>query len=49
MSFVVEIQPETLPQTDNSVGIYLGISSIAKSSNGTKVDTPKTLKKRIKK
>ncbi|GGA57482.1 hypothetical protein CYANOKiyG1_78550 [Okeania sp. KiyG1] len=29
MSFVVEIQPEILPQTDNSVGIDLGIKTFA--------------------
>ncbi|GFZ90048.1 transposase [Okeania sp. KiyG1] len=56
MSFVVEIQPEILPQTDNSVGIDLGIKTFAtvgmlhaKSVHGTKVDAPKPLKKRIKK
>jgi putative transposase len=49
LSFVVEIQPETLPQTDNSVGIDLGISTFATFSDGTKVDAPKPLKKRIKK
>ena len=49
MSFVVEIQPEILPQTDNSVGIDLGISTFATLSDGTKVDAPKPLKKRIKK
>ncbi|NEP05845.1 MAG: transposase [Okeania sp. SIO2G4] len=49
LSFVVEIQPETLPKTDNSVGIDLGISTFATFSDGTKVDDPKPLKKRIKK
>ncbi|NEQ71772.1 MAG: IS200/IS605 family element transposase accessory protein TnpB [Okeania sp. SIO2C9] len=49
LSFVVEIQPEILPQTDNSVGIDLGISTFATLSDGTKVDAPKPLKKRIKK
>ncbi len=56
LSFVVEIQPEVLPQTDNSVGIDLGIKTFATvgtlhatSLNGTKVDAPKPLKKRIKK
>ncbi|MGD1699263.1 transposase [Dapis sp. BLCC M229] len=49
MSFVVEIQPETLPKTDNSVGIDLGISTFATFSDGTKVDAPKPLKKRINK
>ncbi|NEQ77739.1 MAG: IS200/IS605 family element transposase accessory protein TnpB [Okeania sp. SIO2C9] len=49
LSFVVEINPETLPQTDNSVGIDLGISTFATFSNGMKVDAPKPLKKRIQK
>ncbi|GGA18732.1 transposase [Okeania sp. KiyG1] len=49
MSFVVEIQPEILPKTDNSVGIDLGIKTFATFSDGTKVDAPKPLKKRIKK
>ncbi|NEO58446.1 MAG: transposase [Okeania sp. SIO3B5] len=49
LSFVVEIQPEVLPQTDNSVGIDLGIKTFATFSDGTKVDAPKPLKKRIKK
>ena len=49
LSFVVEIQPEVLPQTDNSVGIDLGIKIFATFSDGAKVDAPKPLKKRIKK
>ncbi len=49
LSFVVEIRPETLPKTDNSVGIDLGIKTFATLSDGTKVDAPKPLKKRIKK
>ncbi|MDJ0520030.1 MAG: RNA-guided endonuclease TnpB family protein [Trichodesmium sp. MO_231.B1] len=49
LSFVVEIQPEILPKTDNSVGIDLGIKTFATFSDGTKVDAPKPLKKRIKK
>ncbi|WP_307786317.1 transposase [Okeania sp. KiyG1] len=49
LSFVVEIQPEILPKTDNSVGIDLGIKTFATFSDGTKIDAPKPLKKRIKK
>ncbi|WP_367267896.1 RNA-guided endonuclease InsQ/TnpB family protein [Okeania sp. SIO2C9] len=49
LSFVVEIQPESLPQTDNSVGIDLGIKTFATLSDGRKIDAPKPLKKRIKK
>ena len=37
LSFVVEIQPEILPQTDNSVGIDLGIKTFATFSDGTKI------------
>ena len=46
---MVEILPETLPKTDNSVGIDLGIKTFATLSNGQKIDAPKPLKKRIKK
>ncbi|MDJ0554106.1 MAG: RNA-guided endonuclease TnpB family protein [Microcoleaceae cyanobacterium MO_207.B10] len=49
LSFVLEIQPETLPQTDSSVGIDLGIKTFATLSDGTKVYAPKPLNKRIKK
>ena len=49
LSFVVEIQPEIWPQTDNSVGIDLGIKTFAALSDGTKIDAPKPLKKQIKK
>jgi len=49
ISFVVETCAEILPQTDNSLGIDLGIKTFATFSNGTKVDAPKPLKKRIKK
>ncbi|WP_307785937.1 transposase [Okeania sp. KiyG1] len=38
-----------LPQTDNSVGIDLGFKTFATFSDGTKIDAPKPLKKRIKK
>ncbi|MDJ0518840.1 MAG: hypothetical protein QNJ74_22145 [Trichodesmium sp. MO_231.B1] len=49
LSFGVEIQPENLPITDNSVGIDLGIKTFVTLSNGEKFDAPKPLKKRIKK
>uniref|UniRef100_UPI00341AAA79 RNA-guided endonuclease InsQ/TnpB family protein n=1 Tax=Okeania sp. SIO2F4 TaxID=2607790 RepID=UPI00341AAA79 len=49
LSFVVEILPETVPKTENSVGIDLGIKTFATLSNGQKIDAPKPLKKRIKK
>jgi len=48
--------PEVLPKTDNSVGIDLGIKTFATigmfhtaSLHGKKIDTPKPLKKRVKK
>lgn len=49
LSWVVEIQPETLPITDNSVGVDLGIKTFATLSHGEKIDAPTPLKKRIKK
>ncbi len=49
LSFVVETLPKILSQTDNSVGIDLGIKTFATLSDGIKVDAPKPLKKRIKK
>ena len=47
LSFVVEVLPEVLPKTDNSVGIDLGIKTFATLSNGKKIDAPKPLKKRM--
>lgn len=49
LSFVVEIQPEIWPQSENSVGIDLGITTFATLSNGRKIEAPKPLKKRIQK
>ncbi len=49
LSFVVETQPEILPQSDNSVGIDLGITTFATLSNGQKIEAPKPLKSRIQK
>ena len=48
LSFVVEIQPETLPNNGESVGIDLGIATFATFSTGEKIDAPKPLKKRLK-
>ncbi|MDJ0519507.1 MAG: transposase [Trichodesmium sp. MO_231.B1] len=55
-SFVVEISPESLPKTDNSIGIDLGISTFATvgtlhatSVHGEKILAPKPLKKNLKK
>ncbi len=48
-SFVVEINSEFLPKTDNSIGIDLGISTFATLSNGEKYEAPKPLKQNLKK
>ncbi|MCL2931540.1 MAG: hypothetical protein MGG11_04375 [Trichodesmium sp. MAG_R03] len=42
LSFIVEVLPEVLPKTDNSVGIDLGIKTAVK-----KIDAPKPLRKRM--
>lgn len=47
-SFVVEVQPEILPQTDESIGIDLGLSHFAILSNGEKIENPKYHKKQLK-
>ncbi|MEM7716127.1 MAG: RNA-guided endonuclease TnpB family protein [Cyanobacteria bacterium P01_A01_bin.68] len=49
VSFVVEIQPQTLPIVPNTVGIDLGIATFVTVDNGEKIDAPKPLKKRIQK
>ncbi|NES08133.1 MAG: IS200/IS605 family element transposase accessory protein TnpB, partial [Okeania sp. SIO2F4] len=48
-SFVVETNSEFLPQTDNSIGIDLGISTFATLSNGEKILAPKPPKQNLKK
>ena len=48
LSFVVEIQPEILPNNGESVGIDLGIATFATLSTGEKIDAPKPLKKQLK-
>ena len=48
LSFVVEIQPQTLADNGRSVGIDLGIATFATLSTGEKIDAPKPLKKRLK-
>ncbi|MFI8103631.1 RNA-guided endonuclease InsQ/TnpB family protein [Streptomyces sp. NPDC086023] len=44
-SFVVETGPETLPETTGQVGIDLGLSHFAVLSDGTKVDSPRFLRR----
>jgi len=48
LSFVVEIQPETLPDNEQAVGIDLGIATFATLDTGEKINAPKPLKKRLK-
>ncbi|WP_396442850.1 MULTISPECIES: RNA-guided endonuclease InsQ/TnpB family protein [unclassified Limnospira] len=48
VSFVVEFNPQPLPENQNSVGIDLGITDFATLSNGEKVKYPKPLKKQLK-
>ena len=48
LSFVVEIQLETLPDNEQAVGIDLGIATFATLDTGEKINAPKPLKKRLK-
>lgn len=48
-SFVVETGPGTLPATDNVVGIDLGLTHFAILSDGTKIDSPRFLRRAEKK
>jgi putative transposase len=49
LSFVVEINPEKLPDNGKAIGIDLGIIDFATFSDGEKVKAPKPLKKKLKK
>jgi putative transposase len=49
LSFVVEINPEKLPDNGQSVGVDLGIIDFATLSNGEKIKSPKPLKKHLQK
>ncbi|MFG3254642.1 RNA-guided endonuclease InsQ/TnpB family protein [Streptomyces sp. NPDC048172] len=48
-SFVVETKTEMLPRRDTAVGIDLGLSHFAVLSDGTKVDSPRFLRRAEKK
>ncbi|MGD3109909.1 RNA-guided endonuclease InsQ/TnpB family protein [Streptomyces sp. YGL11-2] len=48
-SFVVETEPETLPETEFVVGIDLGLGHFAVLSDGTKIDAPRFLRRAEKK
>ncbi|MFD9543897.1 RNA-guided endonuclease InsQ/TnpB family protein [Streptomyces sp. NPDC060022] len=49
VSFVVETDPQALPLTDNVVGIDLGLTHFAILSDGTKIDSPRFLRRAEKK
>ncbi|MFE1317260.1 RNA-guided endonuclease InsQ/TnpB family protein [Kitasatospora phosalacinea] len=44
-SFVVDVEPEPLPEADREVGIDLGLSSFAVLSDGSVIDNPRFLRK----
>ncbi|MFF3409028.1 RNA-guided endonuclease InsQ/TnpB family protein [Streptomyces sp. NPDC002742] len=48
-SFVVETEPETLPRVASEVGIDLGLSHFAILSDGTKIESPRFLRRAEKK
>ncbi|MEU6988985.1 RNA-guided endonuclease TnpB family protein, partial [Streptomyces sp. NPDC046324] len=48
-SFVVETEPKALPETRSVVGIDLGLSHFAILSDGTKIDSPRFLRRAEKK
>ncbi len=48
-SFVVETEPETLPEVEPVVGIDLGLTHFAILSNGKKIDSPRFLRRAEKK
>ncbi|WP_460625187.1 RNA-guided endonuclease TnpB family protein, partial [Kitasatospora kifunensis] len=48
-SFVVDVEPDVLPELDAEVGIDLGLTTYAVLSDGTVVDNPRFLRKAEKK
>ncbi|MBB4922054.1 putative transposase [Kitasatospora kifunensis] len=44
-SFVVDVEPEHLPELDTEVGIDLGLATYAVLSDGTVIDNPRFLRK----
>lgn len=48
VSFVCEVEPQTLEGGAKSVGVDLGVTTFATLSTGEKIDAPKPLKKRLK-
>ncbi|MGW2324132.1 RNA-guided endonuclease InsQ/TnpB family protein [Streptomyces sp. NPDC001700] len=49
MSFVVDTEPDILPEVDTEVGIDLGLSTFAVLSDGTRIHSPKFLRRAEKK
>ena len=49
VSLLVDVEIETLPESINSVGIDVGITSLVALSTGKKIPNPKNLKKKRKK
>jgi putative transposase len=49
LSFVVDTQPEILPQADTEAGIDLGLSAFAVLSDGRKIGSPRFLRRAEKK
>lgn len=48
-SFVVDIEPVTLPEAESVVGVDLGLGHFAVLSDGTKIDAPRFLRRAEKK
>lgn len=49
LSFVVDTEPDVLPETDTDIGIDLGLSAFAVLSDGTKISAPRFLRRAEKK
>ncbi|WP_329121321.1 RNA-guided endonuclease InsQ/TnpB family protein [Streptomyces sp. NBC_01353] len=49
MSFVVNTEPEVLPEVESEVGIDLGLTTFAVLSDGTKISSPRFLRRSEKK
>ncbi|MER7756222.1 RNA-guided endonuclease TnpB family protein [Kitasatospora sp. NPDC097643] len=49
VSFVVDIEPDVLPEVDAEIGIDLGLATYAVLSDGTVIDNPRFLRKAEKK
>ncbi|MFM9695422.1 RNA-guided endonuclease InsQ/TnpB family protein [Streptomyces europaeiscabiei] len=49
LSFVVDTEPDTLPRVEAESGLDLGLSAFAVLSDGTKIDSPRLLRRAEKK